>query len=78
MTVRKLRDKLYAEGVNPDAYSLCDGLKNDAIVLEHVYGRWNVFYYEKGSRRPIKSFRSEGKACTYLYNLLTGEPSAKW
>jgi hypothetical protein len=60
-------------GVSEDAFSLNDGLKSDAFIVEENYGMWYVFYYEKGERCEERLFIEESKAYQYLFERFVKE-----
>lgn len=75
MQVTALRAKLRRLGVPEDAYSLGDGLKNEAYVLERSGSAWVLFYSERGMRTGEQSFASEDAACAELLRQLRPGPT---
>lgn len=74
MDIQELKRKLNDLSIPKDWYSINDGLKPDAYILENVYGKW-IFYYfdEKGNRQNEREFDSEESACSYLLDKLMTE-----
>ena len=66
MTRDELQELLQQEGVKERAYSLSGGYHEDRYCLEESYGRWTVYYAERGNRREERSFSSEDDACADL------------
>lgn len=73
----ELIEKLKNAGVKSQYYSLYGKIVNDAFILEQTVGKWNVYYFERGSKDMEQSFESESDACNYIYNILKDEPSVK-
>lgn len=59
--------RIKEEGISPDLYSI-EQLKGDALCLRKVFDRWEVFYYERGSERNLKTFYTKSDAYNYLYD----------
>ena len=73
----ELKNQLDGLSVDPRSYSLDGSLANDAMILEHVYGKWIVFYSERGERNDEATFLTEADACKYIFDLLKDEPSVR-
>lgn len=54
--------------IEKNSYSLNGELKPNALIIYKNYSKWEVFFYEKGSRFNEKIFYSENDACNYLLN----------
>lgn len=62
MNSRELQNALVALNAPRDSY--CIGSETDeALCLVENYGRWSVFYSERGSRTEEQSFSTEELAC---------------
>lgn len=70
MNKRELEKKLIEENIPKDSYCLNGGYLNEAYCLEENYGRWEVYYSERGRKTNVKSFLCEEEACKYLHNEL--------
>jgi len=79
MNKSELKKKLDALKIRPDVYHIEDGLPttDEVLVLEDNYGRWSVYYYERGNRSSEKKFSDENEACGYFYEQLEKEPNAR-
>jgi hypothetical protein len=66
MTRDELKIKLNEMNIPEDYYSLYDDLGSDRIIIFHNYSKWEVFFYERGSRRCERIFLSENDACEYV------------
>jgi len=77
MNRKQLENEFQKSGVRADAYSLFGTLKDDAHIIDEIYGKWIVFYFERGSRSNEQEFSTENEACQYLLELLRDEPSVK-
>lgn len=74
MNVQELRRKLCDLSIPAAWYSINEGLKPDAYILEKVYGKWIYYYFdEKGNRQNEREFDSENSACLYLLDKLMTE-----
>ena len=69
MNKDKLRIKLIEEKISQDAYSLEDD-RTETYCLDSSYGKWSVYYSERGLRTNEKHFESESEACEYLLSEL--------
>lgn len=71
MTVDELRSRLLLLPVPEDAYSLCEGTRDESWVMEYTGSEWLVFYAERGQRTDERRFGSEGDACSDMLRRLT-------
>jgi len=68
MTLKELKIELNKWNIPHEEYSLLDGLKHDAIILENEYGLWHVYYYdERGNIFDKTSLKSECEACWNIF-----------
>ncbi len=66
----ELEQKLIDLGVDSDSYSLNGESKNETLSLEENYGKWSIFYSERGLRTKEEVFDSEDEACnTFLIRI---------
>jgi len=78
MNREELKKQLLDIGVKPRYFSLYGSLVPGAIILNEVYGKWVVFYFdERGNRDLEKQFKSEEAACQYIFSLLKDDSAAK-
>jgi hypothetical protein len=75
MTKAQLKEYLDRHGFNPQTYSLEPGVHADQYVLEENYGKWPVYYSERGIRTGEKVFNNEEEACAYLLEILSKDPT---
>lgn len=76
MNVVDLKVKLTELGVHPDSYSLIGSTRNECYVLsQEGYGKWSVFYSERGQQSCLQIFASEDEACRELLRRLGGDPT---
>ena len=74
MDVTCLIQKLDEMGVPKRFYTINGDLSSDTCVLNHVYGKWEYFYFdEKGNQNDYKIFENENDACMYLLGILENE-----
>jgi hypothetical protein len=79
MNKAELLQRLREAKINPHAYCLEGGSPGDTYVLsDEGYGKWAVYYSERGERNDEKIFRSESEACEDLYRWIMGDPSTRW
>ena len=65
--------------INPDAYAVTGGSPSETYVLsDEGYGKWAVYYSERGGRNNEMLFQSESAACDELYRRVTSDPSTRW
>ncbi|MFV0237436.1 MAG: hypothetical protein ACK5HU_02730 [Flavobacteriales bacterium] len=68
MKRKELIKKLRKLNIIEDDYSLNEGLKSDAIILEENMRYWKCFYYdERGGITNEQYFIEEEKAYDYIY-----------
>lgn len=77
MTASGLRQRLEAEGTNPETYSLDDATKNEAYCLAASVQGWYVYYFERGFRRGERHFEAEDAACQYLLDLVMHDTTTR-
>lgn len=70
MTMQELIIRLKNVGIPDDSYSLTGGMPNDRYCIEEVFGKWQVYYSERGKKYQEKYFTSEEEACEFLYSIL--------
>lgn len=67
MTKCELKLELNKIGVSERNYSLNEGLKTDAYIIEEYDGIWKFYYFdERGQESDYNFFKSDEKAYTYL------------
>jgi hypothetical protein len=54
---------LIALNIDPNSYCLDDGYSNEALCLHNNYGKWSIYYSEKGLRTDEKFYNNEDDAC---------------
>lgn len=74
MELKKVLDE---EGVSPNAYSLEGGYPFEQYTINENYGRWTVYYCERGIKRGERLFYSEDEACRYLLSTLLRDPTSR-
>ncbi|MDP9800928.1 hypothetical protein J2S49_001004 [Arcanobacterium wilhelmae] len=62
MTIDELKEYVDANAKYRDSYSIDEGLKNDALIIEQVHGRFVVYHYERGSRSFEHWYNNESEA----------------
>ena len=68
MNLKELKEKLQKIGVKESQYSINEGLKETALVVENLGGVWKVFYFERGQEELVGIFKSEEDAFEGLLN----------
>jgi len=76
MNKQDLLEALHKEGIPDDAYDLSGGHSPEVYTLAEAYGRWFVYYSEKGLESGKKEFATETEACEYFLNDLRNDPTA--
>jgi hypothetical protein len=59
----KLKQQLILLRIDPDSYCLNGGFPNEALCLEDIYGKWSIYYSEKGLRTEQVFYKNENEAC---------------
>lgn len=68
---RIITNRIKKIGLTEDDYSINEGLKPDAYIIEENNGIWNLFYYdEKGEASDLRTFIDEKDAYESLLNQL--------
>ncbi|NQZ12896.1 MAG: hypothetical protein HRT35_37595 [Algicola sp.] len=71
MTKAELIERLKAESFDPEYFSLDGELPTmEGFCLDFIYGKWVVFYYERGMKRRRQEFLTEEEATDCLYRLV--------
>lgn len=70
MTKENLNKRLQKLGIPSSYFSLDGGLEEGAFVLHDNRQNFEIFLFERGNRFELKTFRTEGEACEYLYERL--------
>ena len=74
MNIEQMVKKLNEIGVPKHYYSINENLSSDTHVLNHIYGKWEYFYFDvKGKQNDYKIFSNENDACAYMYAELKNE-----
>ncbi|NVJ52026.1 MAG: SPOR domain-containing protein [Gammaproteobacteria bacterium] len=70
MNTSELKQKLLEEGCNPNNFCIgSSGVMSDVYCLSENYGKWSIFYTERGlNSKPIYESRNEAEACEFYYN----------
>lgn len=79
MNRQELLLRLKEAEINPNSFCLEGGSPGDRYVLsDEGYGKWAVYYSERGERNDEKVFKSESDACAELYNWIMADPTTRW
>ena len=74
MRIEELKEKLNELKVPKEWYSINEGLKFDAYILNKVYYYWEYFYFdERGGQNEYRKFDNESDACMFFFNKLDKE-----
>jgi len=63
--------------VDPRAYCLDDGPRDERYCLEDQRSAWAVYYSERGLRTGERLFADEQEACAYLLTLIDADPTTR-
>jgi hypothetical protein len=77
VTRQELVDLLYAEGIDPNAYSLRGGMPDEKLCVERSKGGWAVYYSERGLRSGECWFPTEDEACEDFWHRLARDPTTR-
>lgn len=75
MNKYELKKKLMQKKVNSASYCLDGGLPSEQYCLDENYGKWYVYYSERGSKIGLREFLTEKDACEHFYNITTKDPT---
>jgi hypothetical protein len=68
MNKNELKMELEKLKIPPEFYSILEGIKPDAIILDHYHGIWKTFYFsERGESHDERLYISEDEACQYVF-----------
>jgi len=68
MKLTELQDRLHKNSVPHSGYSLDEGLKGDAYIIQRKFLKWQFFYLdERGERSLFKEFRNVEDAYDLLW-----------
>jgi hypothetical protein len=69
MGIIELKEKLDEMGINPNYYSLNEGLYPDRLILEIKHQTTDVFYFdERGNKEKCQEFRKTEDACLCVFD----------
>jgi hypothetical protein len=77
MNKQQLLQAIRKEGIREDAFDLDGGHFSETYTLPESYGRWFVYYGERGVESGRKEFATQSQACEYLLNLLKNDPTTR-
>lgn len=63
MNKNDLQKQLITLNIDPNSYCLENGHPNEALCLDNNYGKWSIYYSEKGLRTDEKFYNNEDDAC---------------
>ncbi len=73
----ELREILEKEHIRSDVYDLNGGHIDETLTMAEIYGRWFVYYNERGLESGKREFTTEAEACEYLLSTLRDDPTAR-
>ncbi len=74
MTESELKIELNKLKVPEEWYSINEGIKFDAYILNKIYYFWEYFYFdERGEKNEYKKFDNENDACNFFLEKLKRE-----
>jgi hypothetical protein len=74
----ELQKKLGENGIPKTVYCLDGGLPWEQYCLEENYGKWSVYYSERGNKSSLKIFYNENEACSYLFDWIMKEAGPRY
>ncbi len=77
MNLSMLRNALNDYSIDPKAYSLNGGYKDESYCIENISGIWTCYYCERGKRSDVVTYENESNACEYFLNKLKSDPTCK-
>lgn len=66
MTMEQLKEYLEKTNYDPRTYRIGQAGYDDCVTLEEIYGKWHVYYAERGVRSSDEIFDNEEAACNYI------------
>ncbi|MBV1910613.1 MAG: hypothetical protein KUG78_15025 [Kangiellaceae bacterium] len=73
MNIAEAKAKLEQLGINNNSYSMDDSTANEKYCVFDNYGKWSVYYSERGNRNNEKIFDSESDALEYFVELVSSD-----
>lgn len=70
MDVTELRGVVARAGMDPADYRIMDPPGDSTCCIRRQGRVWMVFFFERGVRRELQRFSSEGVACAYFLGML--------
>ena len=77
MNKRELVQRLDAEGIDPNSYSLSASNAGEQLCLEKLGNEWAVYYAERGLRTNERRFLSEDEACQDFLRRALRDPTMR-
>lgn len=66
MDLKQLKLELNKIGIKEYEYSINQGLKENALIVEDMGGFWKVFHFERGHEEMLGIFKSQSEALEFL------------
>ena len=77
MNKEELLQALQNAAIREDAFDLNGGHLSETYTLSESYGRWFVYYSEKGVESGKKEFATQAQACEHLFKVLMNDPTTR-
>lgn len=76
MTRAELLSRLEEASIDPQSYDL-DECLGETYVVRQSEGTWQVFYFERGIKRGLRTFDHEADANTFFFDLVSDDPTTR-
>lgn len=76
MNRTELLARLRDASIDPRSYDVAEG-RWENYVLHESDGRWEVFYFERGIKRGLRTFEHEAEANVYFFDLVVDDPTTR-
>lgn len=73
MNYQELKFELGKIGIKEYEYSINQGLKENALIVEDMGGFWKVFHFERGHEEMLGLFKSQSEALEFLLESFKSE-----
>jgi hypothetical protein len=70
VNIDELRRAVEGAGISPADYRIMDQPEDSTLCITRQGRVWQVFYFERGTKRRLERFRDESAACGHFLSML--------
>ena len=70
MKIPEMQNLIKINNIPDDAYSINRKSQDESLCIQKNANIWEVFYYERGLKNSVHTFKNEDEACEYFIKKL--------